>query len=99
MNASVSIQVLPQGLNSDAEVVAVVDKVIAYIDSTGLNYFVGPTETAIEGDYDKLMEIVKNCQLIATEDGCDKVLSYVKITYARERDILTIDEKTKKYHE
>lgn len=99
MNANVSIQVLPQGLDSDAEVIAVVDKVIAYIAGTGLNYFVGPTETAVEGDYDQLMEIVKNCQLIATENGCDKVLSYVKITYARERDVLTIDEKTGKYHE
>ena len=58
MNASVAIQVLPN-VNSDEEVIRIVDEVIAYIKSTGLNYFVGPCETSIEGDYDELMDIVK----------------------------------------
>ena len=49
MNASVAIQVLPK-VDSDDEVIRIVDAVIAYIKSTGLNYFVGPCETSIEGD-------------------------------------------------
>ena len=68
MNASVAIQVLPK-VNSDEEVIRVVDEVIAYIESTGLSYFVGPCETSIEGDYDELMEIVKECQKIAIKAG------------------------------
>ena len=58
MNASVAIQVLPTVTDED-EVIRIVDEVIAYIKSTGLNYYVGPCETSIEGDYDELMEIVK----------------------------------------
>ena len=64
MNASVAIQVLPN-VQDEEEVIRIVDEVIAYIRSTGLNYYVGPFETTIEGDYDQLMDIVKECQHIA----------------------------------
>ena len=69
MNASVAIQVLPS-VQDEKEVIRIVDEVIDYIKSTGLNYYVGPCETSIEGDYDTLMEIVKNCQLVAAKAGC-----------------------------
>ena len=54
MNASVAIQVLPN-VQDEEEVIRIVDEVIAYIRSTGLNYYVGPFETTIEGDYDQLI--------------------------------------------
>ena len=97
MNASVAIQVLPK-VNSDEEVIRIVDEVIAYIKSTGLNYFVGPCETSIEGDYDQLMEIVKECQKIAVAAGAKSVSAYVKINYRPEGDILTIEKKVTKHH-
>lgn len=97
MNANVAIQVLPQ-VATDEEVVRIVDEVIDYIKSTGVTYYVGPCETAMEGDYDKLMDIVKECQYIATKAGCPSVMSYVKITYKPEGEVLTIDEKTTKHH-
>lgn len=95
--ASVAIQVLPNCMNKK-ETVRIVDQVINYIKSTGVSYFVGPFETTMEGDYDQLMEIVKNCQLIAVEEGCPSVMSYVKINYQKEGGVLTIEEKTKPYH-
>ena len=49
MNASVAIQTLPQADN-DEELIRIVDEVIAYIRSTGYNYYVGPFETTIEGE-------------------------------------------------
>lgn len=55
MNASIAIQVLPDTRDED-ELIRIVDEVIAYIKSTGLNCSVGPFETTIEGDYDQLME-------------------------------------------
>ena len=59
MQASVAIQVLP-GVSDTDELVRIVDEVIDYIKSTGLNYYVGPFETTIEGEsYDQLMDIVK----------------------------------------
>ena len=39
MNASVAIQVLP-GVQGEDEVIRIVDEVIEYIKSTGLNYYV-----------------------------------------------------------
>ena len=98
MNASVAIQVLP-GVNDEEEVIRIVDEVIDYIKSTGLNYYVGPCETAIEGDYDTLMEIVKNCQLVAIKAGAPSVSAYVKIGYRPNGEVLSIEKKTKKFHE
>lgn len=97
MNANVAIQVLPQ-VATDEEVVRIVDEVIDYIKSTGVTCYVGPCETAMEGDYDELMDIVKQCQYIATKAGCPSVMSYVKITYKPKGEVLTIDEKTTKHH-
>ena len=98
MNASVAIQVLPK-VNSDDEVIKIVDEVIAYIKSTGLNYFVGPCETSIEGDYDQLMDIVKECQKIAVKAGAKSVSAYVKINYRPEGEVLTIEKKVTKHHQ
>ena len=98
MNASVAIQVLPK-VNDDEEVIRIVDAVIDYIKSTGLNYFVGPCETSIEGDYDELMEIVKQCQKVAVSAGAKSVSAYVKINYRPEGDVLTIEKKVTKHHQ
>ena len=97
MNANVAIQVLP-GVQGDEEVVRIVDEVIDYIKSTGVTYYVGPCETAMEGDYDELMEIVKQCQYIAVKAGAPSVMSYVKITYKPDGEKLTIERKTAKHH-
>ena len=97
MNASVAIQVLPK-VNSDEETIRIVDAVIDYIKSTGLNYFVGPCETSIEGDYDELMEIIKQCQKVAVKAGAKSVSAYVKINYRPEGEVLTIEKKVTKHH-
>ncbi|MBP1757456.1 MAG: hypothetical protein H6Q62_312 [Firmicutes bacterium] len=95
IKSSIAIQVLPKVEGS--ELIRVVDAVIAYIKSTGLNTFVGPFETTVEGDYDQLMDIVRNCQLICIQEGAPSVMSYVKINY-NPNGILTIDEKVSKHH-
>ena len=98
MNASVAIQVLPKAEN-DEELIRIVDEVIDYIKSTGLEYYVGPCETSIEGDYDQLMDIIKECQKVAVLAGARDVSAYVKINYRPKGDILTIERKVKKHHE
>lgn len=97
MNASVAIQVLPD-VGTHEEVVRIVDEVIAYIKSTGLSSYVGPFETVLEGDYEQLMEIIKNCQYIAIEAGCPSLMSYVKIHFKPKGGVLTIDQKVTKHH-
>jgi uncharacterized protein YqgV (UPF0045/DUF77 family) len=98
MNASVAIQTLPE-VKNDEELIRIVDEVIAYIKSTGLKCYVGPFETAIEGDYDELMDIVKECQHIAVRAGAPSVLAYIKVDYRPEGDVLTIERKVTKHHQ
>ena len=98
MQASVAIQVLPLTTDTN-ETVRIVDEVIDYIKSTGLNYYVGPFETTIEGDdYDQLMDIVKECQHVALRAGCEGVSAYIKVSYKPEGGVLTIDQKVSKHH-
>lgn len=99
MKASIAIQVLPAAANPD-ELIRIVDEVIAYIKSTGLHCHVGPFETTIEGDdYDRLMDIAKECQHVAIRAGAQKVSAYVKVVYRPEGEILTIDQKITKHAE
>lgn len=98
MTASVAIQVLPS-VESEDELIRIVDEVIDYIKSTGYNYYVGPFETTIEGDsYNELMDIVKECQKVAINAGCASVSAYVKVVYKPEGGVLTIDKKVTKHH-
>jgi uncharacterized protein YqgV (UPF0045/DUF77 family) len=97
ITTSIAIQVLPKV--EDKELIRVVDKVIAYIKSTGFNVYVGPFETTVEGEFEPLMEMIKQCQLICIEEGAPSVMSYVKISYKPEGGILTIDEKVTKHHQ
>ena len=98
MTASIAIQVLPQ-VDSEDELIRIVDEVIAYIASTGLNYYVGPFETTIEGEsYDELMTIATNCQKVAVKAGCESVSGYIKVVYRPEGEVLTIDKKVSKHH-
>jgi len=92
-NVNVSLQVLP--VVEDARIYEVVDKVIAYIDSTNVKYEVGAMETTMEGDLDQLLEIVKVAQNICIEAGAERVCSMIKIDYKPEG--VTMDEKTYKY--
>jgi uncharacterized protein YqgV (UPF0045/DUF77 family) len=94
--ASLAIQVLPKTTKDD-EVIRVVDAVIAYIKSTGLTTFVGPFETTIEGGFDRLMEIAKECQLICIREGAEAVSTYLKIAYNPGKGVWSIDKKTAKH--
>ena len=90
---NVSLQVVPS-VPGDM-IYPVVDKVIEYIESTGVKYEVGPMETTMEGNLDFLLEIVKKAQQICVKEGAERVISMVKIDYKKEG--VTIDEKIKKY--
>ena len=95
VECSVAIQVLPQV--PEARIIPIVDKVIGAVKATGLNYTVGPFETTVEGDFDTLMALVKECQQICIREGAPQVMSYVKIAYAPKTGVWSIDEKTAKH--
>ena len=94
---SIAIQVLPD-VGDIKKVCAIVDKVIAYIKSTGCHYEVGPFETVVEGEFDALMSIIRRCQEIPIEEGAPSTKAYVKI-FHNPAGVLTINEKIDKYRE
>ncbi|MDR1950527.1 MAG: thiamine-binding protein [Spirochaetaceae bacterium] len=95
--ASLAIQVLPKTADGD-EVIRIVDAVIAYIKSTGLNTFVGPFETTVEGDFETLMDVAKECQRICLREGAEAVSSYIKMAYNPTEGVWSIDKKVAKHH-
>ena len=94
--SSLAIQVLPQSAAGD-EVLRIVDKVIAYIKSTGFKTCVGPFETVIEGDFDSLMDIAKECQKICIREGAASLLTNMKVAYNPNGGVWSIDEKIAKH--
>lgn len=90
---NVSLQVIPVVV--EERIYPVVDKVIEYIKACGVKYEVGAMETTMEGELDKLLDIVKKAQEICVDQGASRVVSIVKIDYKAEG--VTMNEKTYKY--
>jgi uncharacterized protein YqgV (UPF0045/DUF77 family) len=97
-----AIQVLPKipaGKEDEGSgIIRVVDAVIAYLKGTGLPVFVGPFETTIEGDFERLWEIGRECQLICIREGAESVSAYIKTAYNPGAGVWSIDKKTAKHH-
>ena len=74
MKASIALQVLP--LSQGIDRIAVIDKVIAYLQAQELTMVVTPFETVLEGDFDQLMRILKEALEVAGQ-GADNVLGQV----------------------
>ncbi|HHD2751589.1 TPA: MTH1187 family thiamine-binding protein [Clostridium perfringens] len=93
MTCNVSLQIIPSV--KEERLYEVVDRVIEYIESTGVKYEVGPMETTMEGNIDELLEIVKKSQDICLKEGAGRIISIVKIDY--KKDGVTMEEKVGKY--
>ncbi len=94
--SSVSIQILPVVEDRD-RMFGIVDEVIRLIDESGVSYHVGPTETTMEGDLDELLEIVKKAHEVCHDAGVASAISLVKIITASKKDVVSIDDKMRKY--
>jgi uncharacterized protein YqgV (UPF0045/DUF77 family) len=95
--AGLAIQVLPKTSGGD-EVIRIVDAVIAYLKSTGLPVFVGPFETTVEGDFDRLWEIAGECQRICIREGAEGVSAYIKTAYNPRSGVWSTEKKVAKHH-
>jgi uncharacterized protein (TIGR00106 family) len=91
---NLAIQVLPR--SESVGVYELVDEAIRVIRDSGLKYQVCPFETVIEGDYDTVMNVVRQVQEICLEAGADELLVNIKIQI-RKNDDVTIEEKVGKY--
>ena len=91
---NIAIQVIP--FSREKELYDLVDLAIQVIQDAGVEYRVCPFETVMEGDYERLMEIVKKCQQVCLDNGADEVLVNLKIQHRRNGDV-RISDKTGKY--
>ncbi|WP_257639431.1 thiamine-binding protein [Alloscardovia macacae] len=90
-NCSIAIQVLPMKV---ADYIPDIDRVIYYLQERFPDARVTPFETVIEGEYEECMDALRQCALIAAEEGSDDIIVNAKIAYGQ---ILTSEEKTAKF--
>ncbi len=91
---NIAIQVIPKAKSK--EPYDLVDDAIAVIRDSGLKYQVCPFETAIEGPYDEIMQLIEKVQEKCFCNGADELLVNIKIQNRKQGDV-TIEEKMKKY--
>lgn len=93
MMTLLSIQVIPKVLQG--EPAEVVDKIIEYIQKSGLKYEVGAMETTIEGTLAQLLNLVQEIHPLSIECGAERVITNIKIDYRPTG--ITFNEKLIKY--
>ncbi len=91
---NIALQILPQSNTKDTY--TIVDEAIALIRDSGLKYQVTPFETVMEGDYDRIMKLVKEIQIKCYESGAEGIIANLKIQSRKNSDV-TIEDKMHKY--
>ncbi|MDB4865983.1 MAG: thiamine-binding protein [Cohnella sp.] len=76
--ALLSVQIIPK-TNGGEDVIPYVDRAIAIIKESGVNYRVGPLETTMEGEFDELLDVLKKMNEAMFEMGSPSVMSQVKL--------------------
>ena len=61
---------------------AYVARVLDIIDQSGLPYCLNPMGTVIEGDWDEVMAVVRQCHQ-ALEQDCTRIATTIKIDYRK----------------
>lgn len=93
MKINAALQLLP--LKTSDERYSVIDKAIALIQNSGMNYKVCPFETVVEGTSDEVYKLIRQIQEETLKNNCDELIFNIKI-HAANRD-LSFSEKLKKY--
>ena len=67
---------LPAGVD---DLYGCVDAAIQIVQSSGIPYDVSSFETTIEGEYDQIMDVIKQAQAACFDYGAESVLCNIKI--------------------
>jgi uncharacterized protein (TIGR00106 family) len=76
---------------------AYVSKIINIIDKSGINYKLTAMGTILEGDYDEVMTVIRDCFNVMEKD-CNRISISLKIDY-RKGNASRIDAKINKIEE
>ncbi len=93
MMINATIQLLPIGTEKNRY--EVIDKAIALIQASGLNYLVCPFETVVEGSTEAVYALIQRIQIEILKEDCNELIMNIKI-HAATRD-LYFKEKLEKY--
>lgn len=77
------LEIIPVGTNS-ASVSAYLADVAKLIDQSGLDYRVGPMGTVVEGDWDRIMRLAKQCHQTLL-GSVDRVMTTIRIDDRKDR--------------
>jgi uncharacterized protein (TIGR00106 family) len=91
---NLAIQLLPR--SSTKGTYELVDIAIELIQKSGLIYRVCPFETVIEGQYDEVMNLVKDIHDAVYAGGAEEMITNIKIQTRYNQDVF-IEDKMKKY--
>ncbi|MBP7613802.1 MAG: thiamine-binding protein [Paludibacter sp.] len=91
---NIALQILPT--SKTVHPYSIVDAAIAVIAASGLKYRVTPFETVMEGNYDRIMEVVKLAQQACYDAGAENLMTYLKIQSNGNGDV-SIEDKMGKY--
>ncbi len=93
-NSLVSVQIIPKTKNGE-DVIPYVDEAISVIEKSGVKFEVHPLETTMEGDLEKLLQVIVEMNKRMIEMGSKNVISQIKILY--QPDGITMERLTEKY--
>jgi len=71
------LEVIPVGTNS-ASISGLLAQVATLIDQSGLDYRVGPMGTVVEGDWDRVMNLAKQCHQAMLQSAA-RVMTTIRI--------------------
>ena len=94
MIINASIQVVP--LTKIEEAIPIIDKAISLIQNSGLKYSVGAFETTLEGEYEKVQNLLRNIEDFCYSKKDIQFLVYTKLHICGGENI-TVESKTSKF--
>ncbi|GAE25600.1 hypothetical protein JCM9140_1604 [Halalkalibacter wakoensis JCM 9140] len=72
-------QILPDG--KDMHTDGMIPEVLNVVKESGLEFYIGPMETVVEGDLNEVFELIKKAQHVGIEAGAGECMTNIKIHY------------------
>ena len=84
MSVMIEFSVLPVG--TGVSLSPIIARVLEIVDKSGVTYKINPMGTVLEGSWDEVMSIVKQCHTEAMKDA-ERVVTSVKIDDRKGKEI------------
>ncbi len=95
--AIVEISIVPLG-TATPSVSRFVAKALMVLEKSGLNYKLTPMGTIIEGNLDKIFEVIRQMHEVPFKEGIERVVTTIKIDDRRDK-VATMEKKLKSVEE